>query len=415
MNMKSVERGRWEYKQAGFNLVELMVASAVGLLIMLATLTLYLNVSRTNEEMVKTNTLVENGRFAIRLLQSDLMHAGFWGGYVPEFDDLTNKDIPNGYPPASPSTAADVPALCQAYASWSADYEQRVLSIPVQVYGAVPADCITANTKVATSRYANSAKNVSPMIIAVRHSEPCEAQIGSATCPLAYGGDLYLQVSYCRKGTRPMDFSKVPGFHVDTESYVLSNQAADFTLRNLDCTTEAPTAAPLRRYISNIYYVRDYSVTPGDGIPTLVRNAFTVKDGALEYQAAEPLVEGIEDLRIELGIDNVSKSGEAVDYEAALLWADSFNKTTARNRGDGVADGFVICPGEGCTALQLIGAVSAKVHVLVRSLQPTPGYTDTKTYQLGAVTVGPFNDGFKRHVFSSYVRFNNISARRETP
>lgn len=394
--------------QAGFNLVELMVASAIGLLIMLAVLTLYLNVSRTNEEMARTNALVENGRFAIRLLQGDLLHAGFWGGYVPEFDDLTSKDIPNGYPPAAPSTAADVPPLCTAYAPWTANYTQQVLSTPVQVYGAVPADCVTANSKVAASRYTNAAKSVTPAIIAVRHAETCEAKTGSATCPLNYDSDLYLQVSRCFKGTSTT-------VALDTQPYVLSNVQADFVLKNLDCTTDTPTAAPLRRYISNVYYVRDYSVTPGDGLPTLVRNAFTVKDGVLEYQAAEPLIEGVEDLRIELGIDNVSKSGESVNYEAAVLWADSLNKTTARNRGDGVADEFVTCPDDGCTALQLVGAVSAKVHVLVRSLQPTPGYTDTKSYQLGAVTVGPFNDGFKRHVFSSYVRFNNISARRETP
>ncbi|MOA30913.1 hypothetical protein D3C78_1520340 [compost metagenome] len=53
--------------------------------------------------------------------------------------------------------------------------------------------------------------------------------------------------------------------------------------------------------------------------------------------------------------------------------------------------------------------------MLVRSPQATPGYTDVKKYRLGAVEVGPFNDGFKRHVFSSFIRFNNIAMRRETP
>ena len=393
--------------QAGVTLIELMVASAIGMLIMLAIMTLYLNVSRTNEEMARTNTLVENGRFAIRLLQSDLMHAGFWGGYVPPFDDLTNKSIPAGYPPASPSTAADAPALCQAYAPWTSDYKKAVLATPVQVYSAVPADCASANAKVAASRHTDSSKSVNPDVVAIRHAEPCVAQTGSASCPLAYDADLYFQTSRCPQGT-----TNISTIVEDSDPYfVLSNVAGDFTMHSMDCST----SAPLRRYVSSIYYVRDYSVTAGDGIPTLVRNSFAFKDGVLEYQAAEPMVEGVEDLRIELGVDNVSKSGEIPNYEAAVLWADSLNKTTARNRGDGVADAFVTCPADGCTALQLVNAVSAKVHVLVRSLQATPGYTDTKTYRLGGATVGPFNDGFKRHVFSSYVRFNNISARRETP
>ena len=33
-------------------------------------------------------------------------------------------------------------------------------------------------------------------------------------------------------------------------------------------------AAEKRKFVSNIYYIRDYAVTPGDGIPTLVRSQF---------------------------------------------------------------------------------------------------------------------------------------------
>lgn len=64
----------------GFTLVELMVAVTIGLLIVAALLALYLNITRTNTEMAKANSLIENGRFAIQLIQNDLIHAGFWGG-----------------------------------------------------------------------------------------------------------------------------------------------------------------------------------------------------------------------------------------------------------------------------------------------------------------------------------------------
>lgn len=53
--------------------------------------------------------------------------------------------------------------------------------------------------------------------------------------------------------------------------------------------------------------------------------------------------------------------------------------------------------------------------MLVRSTRPTAGYTDTKTYRLGGQPIGPFNDQFKRHVFSTSVRFHNVSGRREVP
>jgi type IV pilus assembly protein PilW len=64
---------------------------------------------------------------------------------------------------------------------------------------------------------------------------------------------------------------------------------------------------------------------------------------------------------------------------------------------------------------QLINVTAVKIYVLIRSREPTPGYTDTKTYTLGSTTMGPFNDGFKRHVYVTTVRLPNISGRRQTP
>jgi type IV pilus assembly protein PilW len=64
---------------------------------------------------------------------------------------------------------------------------------------------------------------------------------------------------------------------------------------------------------------------------------------------------------------------------------------------------------------QLTNAVALKVHVLARNVQPTQGYTDTKSYQLGSVAVPAANDAFKRHVYSTSVRLTNVSMRRETP
>jgi len=56
-----------------------------------------------------------------------------------------------------------------------------------------------------------------------------------------------------------------------------------------------------------------------------------------------------------------------------------------------------------------------KLYVLIRSEQQTLGYQDTKTYTLGSTTLGPFNDGYKRHLFQQTIRLQNVSSRRETP
>ena len=57
---------------AGFGLIELMVAMTLALILSAATLTLYLNMSRSNSELAKTNSQMEHGRLAIRLLRDDL-------------------------------------------------------------------------------------------------------------------------------------------------------------------------------------------------------------------------------------------------------------------------------------------------------------------------------------------------------
>ena len=80
--------------QAGFTLVEVMISMVIGLLIMLALVTLLIDVNRSNREMSKVNRLIENGRFAMQLLQADISHAGYWGGYIPQFDDLITTGIP---------------------------------------------------------------------------------------------------------------------------------------------------------------------------------------------------------------------------------------------------------------------------------------------------------------------------------
>ena len=45
----------------------------------------------------------------------------------------------------------------------------------------------------------------------------------------------------------------------------------------------------------------------------------------------------------------------------------------------------------------------------------TFSYTDTKTYTLAGNTVGPFNNAYRRHVYSGLVRIMNVAGRRDTP
>jgi type IV pilus assembly protein PilW len=58
--------------------------------------------------------------------------------------------------------------------------------------------------------------------------------------------------------------------------------------------------------------------------------------------------------------------------------------------------------------------VTVKVYLVARNTEPSQGYTDTKTYDLGlAGTVTP-GGPFKRHVFTSTIQVKNMSQRRES-
>jgi type IV pilus assembly protein PilW len=188
-------------------------------------------------------------------------------------------------------------------------------------------------------------------------------------------------------------------------------------------------AAAIRKYHVHIYFVAPCSVPAGGGsvctgagddsgspIPTLNRLELSASSGARTFNTV-PIAEGIQALKIEYGIDNSPPAPP--------------DASTGRI-GDGAPD---LCIPSSATAApsatDLPNIVSAKVWLIARSPQTTPGYTDVKTYAVATpstaycagagtpagtgLTYGPYNDAFKRHAFFSDVRLVNLSSRRETP
>jgi type IV pilus assembly protein PilW len=366
----------------GMTLIELMVAVAIGLVLVLTLLVLYLNIVRNQAQLASTGRQVENGKFALQILQEDLRHAGFWGDYLPRFDDkglASPEDVPTA-----------LPAPCTAFSSpnWNT---RNVMGIAVQGYNAVPTDCTTLLT--------NKASNTD--VLLVRYLENCT--VGQPNCDADTDTRLYFQSSRCTAET-------AAGNRFILNSLDLT-APPQFTLRsNIGCAVAAAatdTLAAKRRYVSRLYYVRNYSVTAGDGIPTLMRSNFDVNAGSPAYRPVEPLIDGIEGFRVEYGIDTLGANGLAVNYDTTA---------GAINRGDGTPDTYITCPkagGVACNVDDMFHAVSARIHVLARNLEPTPGHTDSKAYVLAGVTYGPFNDGYMRRTYSTTVRLVNPASRRE--
>lgn len=370
-------------RMRGFSLIELMVAITIGLLIMTALITLFLDMSRTNREMAKTNSQIENGRFAIQLLQNDIVHGGYWGGYVPDFDDLTAS--------TTVAPTASIPAAVPDPCAPAAADAVGLIALPLQTYEA------------STSATCATDKKDNTDIVLIRHAATSVA----TDCT---GANLCFQASNCAD---------------DSNRYILATTG--FNLREITCTN--PTE--IRKLVSNIYWVSNDN--------TLMRAEFT----GTAYDV-QPLIDGIEGFRIELGRDYISDDNTDITtgrnppvtgtvdldllYTKAIKWADEENRTSPVNRGDGIPDEYIRCPATGCTVDQLINVVSVKIFVLARASEATLGYKDTKTYSLGTAQTICSTDStdascdlkvldpsFKRHVFSTTVRLNNVSGRRETP
>lgn len=122
-----------------------------------------------------------------------------------------------------------------------------------------------------------------------------------------------------------------------------------------------------------LYYIRTYAETPTEDplIPTLCRVSLSTASKTTLVEQC--LVTGVDDLYIEYGLDTSGHSVPSV-YKASP------------------------------TVTEILNTVAIKIHILVRdTMELDPAYTDSKTYTLGSKTVGPFNDNYRRAVFSTTV------------
>lgn len=350
-------------RQSGFSLVELMVAMTLGLIILLALSGIFVTSSRGRSEIERVSQQIEYGRYAIQLLTEDLTQAGYLGELNPNL--LASPTYNAANPPVDPCST-DLPSLRSAI----------VLHVQGYDNGTRMPTCLSdvaANTD----------------IVVIRRASTCIA--GSTDCAATSVAATYFQAALCGSGAKgatqlnsssPMDF-----FALDTD-------VAKLTKNNKDCTT----LAPIRRYRTHIYYVANND-QPGDGIPTLKR----LELGAGGFTAV-PLVEGIENLQIEYGINTAVPTTGSPD----VFTADP--------------NTYLGCAPAACISLWR-NVVAARVYLLARNPEKTNGYTDDKSYTLGkkadgtanVVTVATANAAYKRHVYQTEVRLNNPAGRALIP
>ncbi len=247
-------------RSRGFTLIELMVSMTIGLIILLGMTIMFVNNTKSQTELEKSNRQTEAGRYASQLLSDDIYNAG----YYAEFDP---SDLPD----------VGLPGICDTSLATMRS------ALPLAVQGldnsAAQAACLT------------DAKPDSDVLL-VRRVETCVA--GQGNCEAQAEGGALFQASLCNN-------SKELGHGDPMKHFSLEASPGLLSAHMRDCTELLPgTPALVRRFITHVYYVAK-NHKPGDKIPTLMRATLTGK-GAVEY-TIEPMAEGIEVMHFEYGMD----------------------------------------------------------------------------------------------------------------
>ncbi len=321
----------------GLSLVELMVAIAVGLILVAGLATLFANSSQSGNELDKSIRQMENGRFAVDLLSEDMSVAGYYG-------ELAVEGLTWSNPAACATTVATL------------GWDNAASTVPVFLTG-------LNSTQAAALACLPNHKSGTPALVLRRLDTTAAAPAAAASA------SAWVQTSRC--ATDP-----------NATRFIISGTPADFTLRDLNCTA----INNVRRYVSRIYYVATCNECGTDSIPTLKRAEIYTTGTTVS-----PLAEGIEEVAFEYGFDT---------------------------NGDGVPEIFrnALSGTAGAADNEWSNVVAARLYVMSRSTETSPGFTDGKTYSLGlAGTRGPFTDSYKRRVYSTTARLNNPAGIREVP
>lgn len=370
----------------GMSIVELMIAMAIGSVLLVGISVLILQQNQARTELAKSSRQIENGRYAMQLLHDDIQHAGFWGQYAPPPGTTYLADGDTGLG-SCPS-----PVTAPANLGWVAAVTP---TLPVAIFGYPGSDTnatlATAVPCLPSAASAAADRKVGTAVLVVRRVVTDAIAAASALNTVTY-----LQSSQCESDTPSTPF------------ILSASGSTSFTLLKKNCLSADP--ATIRRYLTRIYFVSscnnygagqdrcDATADSGAPIPTLKMVEFI--DG---QQTLVPLVEGIEDLQFDFGLDNAGADGSPDAYSTDPAAADWRN------------------------------VVVVRVNLLARNTEPTAGYADTKTYTLGGAgtvdpcATNPFSGAastesettscrrYLRHVYSEMTRVENISGRREQP
>lgn len=355
----------------GFSLIELMVASTLSLILLAGVTGLVVSMSRTHKELAETSALADNGRHTAEVLGNAIRHAGFYG----RFDNLDEDGTDYADPSLEDPCDEDLSASSASPGNLEDD-----LRLALQGYNNVTDD--PALDCIADSNHRDDTD-----ILVIRRA----ARNATAVDKLE-ADHVYLQ-------------GGVNGFTLDTalgetaddgdEEEVGDSETGDkerFARKDMD-----GNRVPIRQYRVDIYFVSPCSATfcgnASNDVPTLKRISL---DKGPAWSDPEVVTVGVEQLQLDYGVDH---NGDGAPDDN-----DGDSSLTVQNPSD--VDAW-------------LDVVTVNTHMLARATDPSTGYSDDASYELGLYgSVTPSDDktlsaDYKRELFTRTARVVNRSSRRE--
>lgn len=323
-------------QQRGMSIVELMVAVAIGMVLTLGVIQLFVSSKQAYRIQESMGTLQENARFTLQVLDYGIRMADHWGG-VPA-DDISGT--PSGLTGISGS-------VCTS--SWIANPEESIRGYDGGTSS--PLNCINNADHVDNSD-----------ILVVRYADP--AFVTNSALGGSAATDVFVRTSIGTKGEFANGGNNTIGALADadgTYNYPFNIEA--YFLR--PCSDKAGTTCAS-------------SDDDGDPVSTLTR--LSLVNGALVQQ---PLIEDVEQLQLEYGLDTDSDNT-----------ADLYATATTIN-----------------SSYDWDEVVSVRASIIVRSTTKDLSLPSGSTsYSMaGGYTYTVTNDDYRRRVFTHVIQVRNRS------
>ncbi len=316
-------------RQRGFTMVELMIAMTLSLILGSAIITIFANNSHSFNQDENVLRMQDDARHALREIAFEISMAGHYGDLLVPGSVVGDASLTLGVdcgPAGSPAWMYQTQAI-------GTDQNLSITALD----NATAAQAAANHTCIAGGEFKDGTD-----VVSIK-------RVAGARTAAPSAGQVYLRTN----GTVGLLFKQPMSA---TPPLVIAPPSADWAYR------------------PSIYFIRNYSNAPGDGIPALCKKVLT---GAGPSMVSECLAAGIEDLQIEYGLDL---------------------------NDDGNPNVFLPNP----TVAQVQSVVSARIFLLARTTKVDRRYQNNKAYTVSNAPQYVPGDNFHRRVVSTTVSIQNI-------